>query len=225
MFILFDTDPERVLSYRQRLYDLRVHSLCLSPSETDRVADYPAHAILIPYPDELDDPIALCHALRKKYPHLPLLLIYREGGMHYYHLKNACDAIFEKRTAIKTVIAAAYNLYREHGNPDPTSLITSCVHTRADSTFVYVVGQPFIASHTQWMLIRYLNMAAPRAVPAEELLEVGFYPGRVRSLKNVSAQLTALDRVIERGCFFRVFHCRYPSSYYIRQSNLRPAVL
>lgn len=222
MFILFDRSEEDALNYRRRLYQRYVHSLTLLQAETERVADYPVHGILIPHPENLDDPIGLCTLLRERYPHLPIGIIYREScPLHYYHLKAACDLLFEERTTVPKIISLIYKQYETKGNKSPVSRITSCVRTDSNRPkTVFVLAQAFPASHTQWMLIRYLNLASPRAVPAKELLDVGFLPGKARSPKNVGAQLTKFDRLIERGFPFRVFHCRYPSTYYIHQSNL-----
>lgn len=222
MFILFDRSEEDALSYRRRLYQRYVHSLTLRPEEADRIADYPAHGILIPNPEHLDDPIGLCMLLRERYPHLPIGMIYRKDcPLHYYRLKGACDLLFDERTTMPKIISLFYEHYEKKGNPSPVSRITSCVRTDSRCPkVVFVLAQPFPASHVQWMLIRYLNLTAPRAVTAEELLSVGFLPGKTRSSKNVSAQLTKFDRLIGRGFPFRVFHCRYPSTYYIHQSNL-----
>ncbi|MBQ8175190.1 MAG: hypothetical protein IJ009_07305 [Clostridia bacterium] len=216
MFIIFDRDRETALSYRQRLYRNRMHSVFLAQEEADRVPDFPAHAILLPHPNLLEDPIGFCALLRKKYPLLPVAMIYRQSSLNYYHLQNACDILFDEKTTVPKIIGELYTLYEDKGNRSPLSRISDCVRTDRRSSFIYVLGEPFLPSHTQWMLVRYLTLAAPRAVPVDELLDVGFLPGRARSHKNVSAQLTQLDRVIFRGFGFRVFVNKHPSSYFIR---------
>ena len=177
MFIIFDSDPSAVLSLRQRLYRLRVHTLCLSCEEILRVADYPVHAILIPRPEAMEDPLGFCALLREKYPTLPIAVIHR-GELNYYHLQAACDLILGERTTMPKAIADLYALYREKGNPSPDSRIVDCVRTERHSRRVFIMGEPLLATHTQWMLVRYMTMVGRRAISAKELLSVGFMPGR-----------------------------------------------
>lgn len=218
MFIIIDRDIESTLSYRQRLYRNRIHSIHLGENEGDRIATYPAHAILLPHPELLSDPLGIIARLREAYPHLPIAAIHRQGGPNYYHLQGVADTVFPEKTTVPKMIEELYSLYEKKGNPSPTARITNCIRTVRTSPVVYVMGTVFLATHTQWMLVRYLNLAAPRAVPTEELLEVGFLPGRERSARNVGAQLNALDRVIERGFGFRVFSHVRPSSYRIERT-------
>ena len=217
MIVIIDSDPNATLPYRKRLFRLRVHSLCLTPENIHRIAEYPANGILIIHPERIDRVLDLCASLRSLYPHLPVAAIYRQPGMNYYHLKNAVDLLLHERSTTPKTISAIYELYRAKGNPDTRSCIADCVRTDTRSPFVYVLGHPFLPTHTQWMLVRYLTMAAPRAVPVEELLALCFAPGGSRSPRNVSAQLTQLDRIIYRGFGFRVFLHQYPSSYSIQK--------
>lgn len=221
MFIIFDRSPADALALRQKLYRYRIHSLYLSPNEIDRTTDYPVHGILIPHPELLGDPIGLATLLRDRFPHLPLAMLHNQGGPNFYLLQRACDLLFNGRITTPKMISDLYAAYEGKGNPSPQSSIGDCVLTDTRSRYIYVLGDPFPASHIQWMLVRYLTMTAPRAVSAEELASLCFSPGQERAAQNVSAHLTKLDRVISRGFPFRVFFCQHPHCYSIKRTFYR----
>ena len=221
MFVIFDRSPADALALRQRLYRYHIHSLYLAPDEIDRIADYPVHGILIPHPELLIDPIGLATLLRERFPRLPLAMLHNQGGPNFYHLQRASDLIFEGRVTTPKMITDLYAAYEGKGNPSVQSCISDCVLTDSRSRYVYILGEPFPASHIQWMLVRYLTLAAPRPVPAEELAALCFSPGHERAAQNVSAHLTKLDRVISRGFPFRVFSCQHPHVYSIKRTFYR----
>ena len=221
MFIIFDRSAEDALPLRQRFYRYRVHSLYLSPCELDRIDDYPVQGFLIPHPELLEDALGLAELLRSRYPHLPVATVYRPTGHNYYRLQNVSDLVFDHRTTAPKMIDELFRAYESKGNSSADRRIIQCVRTIRRSRFVYVIGEPFPTTHTQWMLTRYLILAAPRAVSAEELLELCFSPGHERSVQNVSAQLTKLDRLIRRAYPFRIFHCRHPHLYSIKRTFYR----
>lgn len=218
MFIILDSSEDAVLPLRKRLYHHYIHSIVIPPDEVERIADYPAHAIIIPRAETLPDPERICTSLRDHYPHLPLAMIYRPAAGNYYACARMVDIMLEERTTTPKTIEMLYDLYRQKGNKSPESCIVDCLRT--DSRVrgcVYLLAHPFPAHKTPWMLARYLTLAAPRAVPAEELLATCFPPQGERSARVIRRHLSELDRMFEIGFGVRMFACRRPAAYYIHK--------
>ena len=221
MFIILDYNENEALSLRKKLYHHYIHSIVISPNEIERIRDYPAHAIILPRVETLADPEGLCASLRDLYPHLPLAILYRPTAGNYYAYARMVDIILEERATTPKTIGALYDIYRQKGNQSPESRIVDCLRT--DSRVrgcVYLLSRPFPARKTAWMLARYLTLAAPRAVPAAELLVTCFPPQSERSARVIRRHLSELDGMFKIGFGIRMFACERPAAYYIRKQEI-----
>ncbi len=220
MFIILDECEQEILLLRRRLYRHFIHSIVVSPQEIEKISLYPAHAILIPRPVKLTDPGDTCTRLREVYPHLPLAMIYQPDSGNYYRYAKMVDVLLQERITTQKMAALLYEDYRKKNGKSPDSRIVDCLRT--DSRVhgvVYLLAHPFPAHKTPWMLARYLTLAAPRAVPAEELLKTCFPPQGQRNPRVIRRHLSELDRMFEIGFGIRMFACKRPAAYYISRQN------
>lgn len=218
MFIILDQDKEAVLGLRRRLYHHYTHTTIIAPTALAEITHYPAQGVLIPRPECLADPQATCRAIRELSPSLPIGMIYGVDNGQYFQYRRLVDVVFEARTTAGKICKIIYDIFGQRNQETSSSRIVDCLRVdRAVPGCVFLLGYGFPATREQWMLARYLVLAAPRAVPVAELLDTCFLPGRVRSARSVSQQLGQLDHMFSVGCGVRVFERHRPATYFIHE--------
>ncbi len=225
MFIIINDTPADVLSLRRRLYRVAIHTTVLSPTDIDRIGDYPAHGVYIHFPEKMIDIDALCQEIKRKYPNLPLGLTYRPNGKNYYIYKRMVDAVFEEKMTAGTIVSTMYRIYEDLNHTNADVIIHRSLATyRRYPNFIFALTYHFPFSREQYMMTRYLLYKAPQAVSTAELAETCLPPGGRKTARYISAALKEVDALFLRIFGIQFFEYSRANGYRIHERVVDPNV-
>jgi len=218
MLIFIDEEPDKVLRIREIFFKLRIHSLCLPPSEIPQIIKYPAFAVLIARPDSLSNLEDVCDGIRKRCPHLPLVLLYRQNEGNYYTYLQLCDLVVDAKAAQNMdFIDKILVIYRQRNADSPYNCMKGEVRTMMKRKYVTVYCEKVYLTPSEWRVLRYLHLSHPRYIPAKELLDTCFSYRRQPKIGNVSTRVSTINKKIRLRFGFEPIRHRRGQGYHINR--------
>lgn len=199
MILFIDDNPSAVLETRIQFYRMGIHSFTLGTNELNRIFHYPAQIILMMNPECIEDLPAVCRDIRRYAGKLPFAMMYRPPHGNYYAYQRLCDGVFEDNVTTLKFVEAMFDLYEERTGNSAYERIFGGLYMNVKEKHLQLYGEPFPATHEQWMLARYLLLRAPFPVSREELRLTCFRPDRPPSPQNVTTQICRMNRLITKA--------------------------
>ena len=195
MILCIENDPSAILETRVQLYRMHLHTPVLSTKELSRIPLYPAQSILILRPEAIPNIEQVCKQLRVYAPSIPLAIFYRPPHGNYYTYARMCDRVFEDNITTLTFAKTMLDLYEERTKRPAYKISYAGLSAEVGAKSIGLYGDGFLANHEQMMLVRYLLLKAPQPVPAEELRQTCFHPGKLPTIGTVHTQFRRLNKL------------------------------
>jgi hypothetical protein len=215
MILFIDDSPNDIVETRTQFYRMGIHSLVLGTNELHRINRYPAHGILVMYPERIENIEELCRSIRRQ-SKLPLSAVYRPPHGNYYAYRQHFDIVVEENITTTKYIEAVFDLYKERTGISPYERIYGGLRINVKERYIRVYASPIPVTHEQRMIARYLLLCAPHPVPREELLATCFKPSKAPpSIGNISTQISRMNRKLITVFDRPLFHYQRSFGYSI----------
>ena len=200
MIAFVDTQEADCTSLRRAFYRAYVHSTFSKPRNVETLAPYPLMGFMIPRPHRMPRIDHLCERIHTAFPGLPIGFFLPTDLPNRERYAALADLVFDETVAPRRMAYLLLTFHKERGARNNAAfneegVRTDIVHPHC----VTILGSSFRVCRLHWMILRYLQLCAPRPVPTEEMLNICF-PLRAKKLvrSNVSTQICFINQYTRR---------------------------
>lgn len=219
MFAFVDTQEAECAELRDAFYRAYIHSVFSKPRNVETLATYPLMGFVIPRPHHMPRIDHLCERIHVAFPGLPIAFVLPLDLPHRERYAALADLVFDETVSAQRIAYTLFTFLGTHNDCKNASYSVEGVFTDiARPHCLNILGVSFRICRLHWMILRYLQICAPRPVPTEEVLDVCF-PLHTKKLTrgNVSTQICFLNQYTRR------FMNNYAIIHYIRKQGYKIA--
>lgn len=195
MIVFVDENPQEVAPLRDAFLRLRIHTACVTPHTVAHIGRYPAHAVLIPRPECLENLEIIAGEIKSHFPNLPFAILYKRGNPYYYRYCRLCDTVIDSDTSTPREIGEyLHSMYEYNTGRSLHAIMLESMRTLVEPPYLTVFLHHMDITPTQWLILRYLQHTHPTPVTAEEILDTCFLHTKPPSVSNVRTQICAFNQ-------------------------------
>ena len=200
MLLIINKTDEGRLYYRKAFYELGFGCYaCDFDESASLLSSYRFNAVILTEASKYDTVDALCRDLKAQFPKIPLIMLAQdeENALLDKIIKYA-DNIILPRTPLSKVAEIIFEYVRLFHKKETADMICGPVRVLFHDKKVFVFGQDFCATKTEYAILRYFVSSSPNPVSTEEIIRFCFKTGARASQTNVTSYIHIINQKSEK---------------------------
>ncbi len=200
MLLIINKTDEGRLYYRKTFYELGFgcHA-CDFDESSSLLSSYRFSAVILTDAGKYGSVDLLCHDLKSKFPKIPLIMLAQdEKSEPLDKIIKYADNIILPRTPISKVAEIIFEYIRLFHKKEAADMICGPVRALFHDKKIFVFGQDFGATKTEYAILRYFVNSSPNPVSTDEIIRFCFKTGARASQSNVTSYIHIINQKAQK---------------------------